>query len=74
MPTLCAVFGCVNKSTNKLLSFFRFLKVKSNVCLDSKAKMLVQRMAWFESLKIIYVIENQLNNMRICSIHFKTGK
>jgi len=61
MLTLCAVFGCVNKSADKSLSFFRFPKVKSNVCSDLKAKMLAQRMAWLKSvfLNLFDITEHQ---------------
>jgi len=74
MPILCAVYGCVKKSNDKSLSFYRFPKVKNNVCSDLKSKMLAQRTAWLTSLKRSDVLDSQLNSMRICSIHFKGGK
>lgn len=73
MPILCSVYGCVNKSNDKSLSFYRFPTVKISACSDLKAKMLAQRTAWLKSLRRKDVLDNQLYSMRVCSIHFKTG-
>ncbi|KAE9542522.1 hypothetical protein AGLY_003383 [Aphis glycines] len=41
MPTLCAVFECLNKTTKPF--FYRFLKVRKNVASDINALLLAQR-------------------------------
>lgn len=74
MPTLCAVFGCGNKTVDKSLSFYRFPKVKINAASDLKIQMLQQRTEWLKALHRTDVRDSQLQNMRICSVHFKTGK
>lgn len=73
MPTLCAVFGCVNKTTNKQLSFYRFPKVRKNVAYDINALLLAQRKSWFDALHRSDVTNEQPDHMRICSLHFKMG-
>ncbi|XP_060871942.1 uncharacterized protein LOC132946120 [Metopolophium dirhodum] len=74
MPTICAVFGCGNKTLDKSLSFYRFPKVKVNAASDLKTQILKQRTEWLNALHRTDVHDSQLKNMRICSIHFKSGK
>ncbi|KAL4126438.1 hypothetical protein QTP88_010660 [Uroleucon formosanum] len=74
MPTICAVFGCVNKTLDKSLSFYRFPKVKVNAASDLRTQILKQRTAWLNALHRIDVHDSQLKNMRICSVLFKSGK
>jgi len=73
MPTLCAVFECFNKTTNKNLSFYRFPKVWKNAASDINALLLAQRKSWFNALHRSDVTDKQLDHMRICSLHFKMG-
>ncbi|KAL5245827.1 hypothetical protein ACI65C_013235 [Semiaphis heraclei] len=74
MPTLCAVFACGNKTLDKSLSFYRFPKVKVNAASDLNTQILKQRTAWLNALHRTDVQDSQLKNMRICSVHFKSGK
>ncbi|XP_022183201.1 uncharacterized protein LOC111042812 [Myzus persicae] len=74
MPTLCSVFDCVNKTTNKQFSFYRFPKARKNVASDINALLLAQRKSWLNALHRSDVTDIQLDHMRICSLHFKMGK
>jgi len=73
MPTLSAVFGCGNKTLDKSLSFYRFPNVKVDAASDLKTQILKQRTAWLNALHRTDVHDSQLKNMRICSVHFKSG-
>lgn len=58
----------------KIYHFIVNPKVKISASSDLKSKMIAQRTAWLRSLKRSDVLDSQLNNMRICSAHFKGGK
>jgi hypothetical protein len=73
MPTLCAVFECFIKTTNKGLSFYRFPKVRKNVASDINALLLAQRKSWLNALHRSDVTDKQLDHIRICSLNFKMG-
>lgn len=53
MPTICAVFGCVNKTLDKSLSFYRFPKVKVNAASDLRTQILKQRTHYTELMFMI---------------------
>ncbi|KAF0750585.1 52 kDa repressor of the inhibitor of the protein kinase-like [Aphis craccivora] len=68
MPTLCVRFECLNKITNKNLSFYCFPKARKNV-----AFLLAQRKLWINALHRSDVTDKQLHHIQICSLHFKMG-
>eukprot|EP00102_Acyrthosiphon_pisum_P018937 XP_016656147.1 PREDICTED: uncharacterized protein LOC100160969 isoform X2 [Acyrthosiphon pisum] len=74
MPTVCAVYGCTNKTTNKSVSFFRFPKKKKSAATDLQKLQEDQRNMWLKSLHRVDLKNKQVDAMRICSSHFKSGK
>lgn len=74
MPTLCAIVKCSNKTTNKNISFYRFPKVKMNAASDLKMKMNKQQNAWLKLLRRLDLTNKNIDYMRVCSAHFKSGK
>lgn len=74
MPTVCAVYGCTNKTTNKSVSFYRFPKKKKSAATDLQKLQEDQRNMWLKSLHRVDLKNKQVDAMRICSSHFKSGK
>ena len=68
MVSSCCAVGCTKrKSTHKKLTFYRF---------PSKNRRNDQREAWIQKLKRADwpESEDQVDNARLCSSHFVTGK
>ncbi|XP_026806978.1 uncharacterized protein LOC113549730 [Rhopalosiphum maidis] len=74
MLMLCAIVGYSNKTTNKNISFYCFPKVKMNAASDLKMKMNKQQNAWLKSLHRLDLPNKNIDYMRVCSAHFKSGK
>lgn len=56
----------------KIYHFIAFQKTKRMLLLIN-ALLLAQRASWLNALRRTDLVDKQLDNMRICSIHFKTG-
>lgn len=77
MPLFCAVFGCSNKGGRDKTNFFRIPAVKANVGVKLANIMARRRKLWIQALRrkdLTLNHETKINNARICSDHFISGK
>lgn len=76
MLTLCTMFGCTNKTVNKLLSFYWFPKFKIFACLDLKTLIQSQQNTYNTKYNLLHrsdVSKKNINHMRISSVNFNTS-
>ena len=68
MPDFCCVYGCSNKRTeNCQLSFHR-------IPFGTDKESLELRQKWVNAIRPENWSEKQIDNVRICSAYFITGK
>lgn len=67
------MFRCTNKKVNKLLSFYRFRKVKTLASLDLKTLIQSQQNTLLKVFHRTDVSKKNINHMRISSVNFKTS-
>ena len=65
MPDSCAAFGCTNRRSNTSLQFYR---------MPSGKRYPERRIKWVTTMRREKWPVEKINNARICSAHFVTGK
>ena len=65
MPDSCAAFGCTNPRSNTSLQFYR---------MPSGKRYPERRIKWVTTMRREKWPVEKINNARICSAHFVTGK
>ncbi|CAG9840696.1 unnamed protein product [Diabrotica balteata] len=77
MPMVCFVVGCSNRSNRNPMGYFRIPTVPfKRFRQDEETIRSVQqrRDKWIQALKRTDLTNRQLNNARVCSNHFISGK
>lgn len=75
MPNSCGVIGCCNRSERDNVSFYRLPKIvnfKHRKDLNELTKQ--RRERWLNAISRIDLNETKLKNLRVCSVHFISGK
>ena len=65
MPDSCAAFGCTNRRSTTSLQFYR---------IPSAKRYPERRIKWVTAVRREKWPAEKINNARICSAHFTTGK
>ena len=75
MPSFCLVVGCSNdKKKNPELCFCRVPKIITNQGEETEILSTERRTRWLAAISRADLTEKILENDRVCSIHFKSGK
>ena len=75
MPSFCLVVGCSNdKKKNPELCFCRVPKIITNQGEETEILSTKRRTRWLAAISRADLTEKILENDRVCSIHFKSGK
>ena len=80
MVNFCAIVGCSNRSTRDERSFYRLPKVTSTRFTEKRQNLIRERRKkWLKKIRRSDLIDNEgssknLDNIRICSDHFISGK
>ena len=75
MPSFCAVFNCSNRADReKDKSYYRFPSIIRNNGEEGLKLSKLRREKWIAQICRKDLTERKLENTRVCSDHFLTGK
>ena len=80
MVNFCGIVGCSNRSNRDQRSYYRLPKVKSKRYKENRRKLILERRdRWLKKIRRSDLVDvegspKNLDNVRICSDHFITGK